>query len=344
MAQSSWPDPAASRVVTDLQYEQLVAAQYVDGVVGNPGEAPVVSADGSGMLVTVATGRLAQVRGHGWASGSPAFTLSVGSNTSGSTRIDLVVLGLSRTTWEVTAYVKAGTPGAGVAPALQTDTGSTGVYEIPLAEVTVLSGAASIAADKVKARQWWIRPDGVASSGAAARPPSPWPGARMWEAGTSYVWTGTAWERTSNPPTPVQVNQLHDLAGLTGSSGIGDDGHWHDFSSGTFPALTFAVPATGRVYLTVSGWLQQRLTTADTIWLSYRAVGGGLTAGMVDTELNRRGLSAQDGRTVSSKRILYTGLVPAATVTLTPVYWCSHASADPEITSIRLGNITMEPA
>src|SRR4051812_44253750 len=107
----------------------MVAPQYVDGLVGDPTDTALISADGSGLHVFVAASRYALVRGHGWTSGSPVITLAIGSNTSGSTRIDLVVLGLDRSTWAVTCYVKAGTAGSGAAPSLQTDTGDTGIFE-----------------------------------------------------------------------------------------------------------------------------------------------------------------------------------------------------------------------
>lgn len=345
MAQSSWPDPAASRVVTDLQYERLAAPQYVDGMIGDPTDAPLVSADGSAMQVSLAASRYAQVRGHGWASGATTDTLSIGANASGNTRIDLVVLGLDRSTWAATAYVKAGTPGASpVAPALQTDTGDTGIYEIPLAEVTVLNGAASIAADKVKTRHWYARPDGAASAGTDTRPPSPWLGMSLWESGTKYVWNGSIWERTSNPPTPVQTTQNVTLSGTTGASGIGGDSTWRDFALSVWGPLTFTVPPSGRVYITVSGWIENRLTVNSTIWLSYRASGGGMIAGTDGNAMDERALSTHSSRLVASKRTYFSGLTPGATVTLTPAYFSTTASSDPNVSSIRYGRLLMEPA
>jgi hypothetical protein len=338
LAQSSWPDPATSRAVTDTQYEQLVAAQYVDGLIGSPTDTPAVYADGTGREVTLRANRLAQLRGHGWSSGGSDTVLSIGANASGSSRTDLVVLGLSRTTWAVTAYVKPGTPGAG-APALQVDMGDTGIYEMPLAEVTVGVGVGVITADKVKARHWYARPDGVASAGVDTRPPSPTPGMKMFEDG-AYVWSGTAWERISNLPTPVQTFQASDLLG---SADITGDGAWHDVPDAAWPSLVFVVPASGRVRITVSGWAEHHLTTSSAIWVSYRASGGGMLPGTVTSEVNKRGLSTRGGRIVTSKTRLFTGLVPGASVSLIPIYQSSAPSSDANVTSIRQCYLTMEP-
>jgi hypothetical protein len=343
VAQSSWPSPTSSRTVTDLQYEQLVAPQYVDGLVGSPTDAALVSADGSGMHVFLAASRYGQVRGHAWTSGASTVTLTIGANSSGSTRTDLVVLGLDRSTWNATAYVKAGTPGSG-APALQTDTGDTGIFEIPLAEVTVLNGTSAISAGQVKTRHWYARPDGVASASTDTRPPSPTPGMRMWESGTAYVWNGSIWEKVSNPPTPVQSTQTTILSGLTGPSGIGDDSTWRGFSSAVWTPLTFVVPPTGRVYVTVSGWVENRATTSSSMWLSYFSTGGGMTSGLDPDVMDARAVSTRASRVVASNRKLYTGLTPGATVTLTPAYNSTTASSDANVSSIRYGNLIMEPA
>jgi hypothetical protein len=141
MAQSSWPDPAADRVVTDVQHELLAARFSDDGVYGNPLDPAVVTA-GVGLTVQIRADVVASVRGHGWTSGSTGDSLSVAANTSGATRIDRVVLRLSRSSWTVRAVVKQGTPGDGP-PTLVTGDGFT-TYEVLLANVTVLNGANSV--------------------------------------------------------------------------------------------------------------------------------------------------------------------------------------------------------
>ena len=151
MAEASWPSPnhgSPARAVTDAEYPHL-APWASDGVFQSVSD--VVYANSSGMEVHVRTGKYAIVQGHAWVSGSAEFALSITANSSGSTRVDTVVLRLDRSTWDVTAAVREGTPGAG-APALQRDAGDTGLWEIPLADVTVDNGAGSIAAGKVTSR------------------------------------------------------------------------------------------------------------------------------------------------------------------------------------------------
>ena len=343
MAQSSWPSPDSSRTVTDLQYERLVTPQYMDGLSGSPTDAALVTADGSGMHVFVAASRYGQVRGRGWTSGTSALTLTISSNTSGATRTDLVVLGLSRSTWDVTVYVKTGTPGSG-APSLQTDTGDTGTYEIPLAEVTVINGASAISSSQVKTRHWYARPDGVASAGADTRPPSPWPGMRLWENGSSYVWNGSIWEVTSGLPSPVTSTQSVDVTGAPQTPpGFEGTATWIDVNSACWTPVTFTVPQSGRVAITIGGWIENRQDTSSTIWLSYRGSGGGFTAGTSSSVMNPRGLSVRNGRLVASKRRLFTGLTPGATVTLIPVYFTGAYSGDSNVSAIRDGNLIVEP-
>jgi hypothetical protein len=67
--------------------------------------------------------------------------VSIGANSSGSTRIDVVVLRLNRSLNTLVLGVVAGTPGAG-APALTQVAG--GNWEFPIANITVANGAASI--------------------------------------------------------------------------------------------------------------------------------------------------------------------------------------------------------
>ena len=151
MSQGSWPSPnhgTPARAVTDAEYPHL-APWASDGVFQSASD--VVYGNSSGLEVHVRAGKYAIVQGHAWESGSSDFALTVAANSSGATRTDTVVLRLDRSTWNVTAEVRQGTPGAG-APTLQRDSGDTGLWEIPLADVTVDNGTAAIASGKVNAR------------------------------------------------------------------------------------------------------------------------------------------------------------------------------------------------
>lgn len=164
MASSSWPTVAGSRVVNDDQWELMCSALSPDGVVGSHTDTSVVYGDSTGRQVKIRSGKLAQVAGGGWHSGASDITKSIAANASGSTRTDLVVLRRSRTTWAVTEEIVQGTPGAGV-PALTRNAkgGGTGVWEIPLASVTVVNGAVTIASGDVTNMTWYIRGGGVST-------------------------------------------------------------------------------------------------------------------------------------------------------------------------------------
>ncbi|MEW2635930.1 hypothetical protein AB0903_30910 [Streptomyces sp. NPDC048389] len=193
MAQNSWPSPNHnSRNVSDAEYEKIASRFSDDGVDGSPADTAVCSA-GTGLQVTVRSGVYASVRGHTWYSGSVDDTLSIASNSSGSTRIDRIVVQLDRSTWDVRAVVVQGTPGAG-APALTRDAGSTGVWEIPLAQVTVIDSATSVT---VTREEQYVggrtRP-----CTSTTRPPHPRRGDQIYETNTGrwYGWTGGAWVLT----------------------------------------------------------------------------------------------------------------------------------------------------
>ncbi len=160
MAESSWPNPADGRSVDDVQYEKL-AAYYgaTGGVMGDFSSPQLIYGDSSGMQIKIAADRHALVRGHVWWSGSTIATKAIASNASGSTRTDLVVLRLDRTTWAVTLVVIAGTPGSG-APSPTQWTGTTSVWDLPLATVTVTSGAVTISAGNVNYVASHLRSDG----------------------------------------------------------------------------------------------------------------------------------------------------------------------------------------
>lgn len=203
MAQDSWPSPAHNaRAVTDTEYEKIAARFSGDGVYGDPGGTAVVVA-GTGLSVDVRSGIYASVRGHAWTSGTSTVNLPVTANSSGSTRVDRVVLRLDRSVWTVRAVVKPGTPGGG-APALTQNTGDTGVYEIPLATVTLVSGASTVTVARgelyVGVR---IRP-----CTSSSRNPNPVPGEMCFETNTGRVrvWTGDSWAGLFDDSGVIGVN------------------------------------------------------------------------------------------------------------------------------------------
>lgn len=80
-----------------------------------------------------------------------ALTLAIAANASGNPRIDTIILRKSFAAQTVRAFVLAGTPA--VTPAPPTLTQSAGVtWEIPIADIAVANGAASITAANITPR------------------------------------------------------------------------------------------------------------------------------------------------------------------------------------------------
>ncbi len=193
MAQDSWPSPAHNtRNVTDAEYEQLAAPHVDSGIIGTPDIAPVVTA-GTGLTVVIRANATAALRGHFWTSGTTGDTLAIAANTSGQTRVDRVVLRLDRSTWTVRAGISQGTPGA-VAPALVQDPGTTGIYEIPLAEVTLLDGASTVSVTRGEL----YRATGVRPQPSTRPNPHPSVGELHYQTDTRrlVVWNGSSWTVT----------------------------------------------------------------------------------------------------------------------------------------------------
>lgn len=208
MAESSWPSPSASRVVNDSQYERLAISYGPQAaLIGSPADTALIFADSTGMQVKVRADRYACVRGYEWYSGSSDFTKAIGANVSGSTRTDLIVLRLSRTTWNVTVEVVAGTPGAG-APAVTQNTGTTGTWELPLATVTVAPSASTISAGNVSFLGVYSGSDGggyvVGSTAALAYVPGKYDGMVVTVGRSKFLYNGTSWVLFASAPLFVR--------------------------------------------------------------------------------------------------------------------------------------------
>jgi hypothetical protein len=147
VAESSWPATSYnSGAVNMSEYEQIGRyAVHGDGLIGSPADTALVYADGAARQVMVRASRYATMWGHVWTSGPTELILSITANSSGSTRVDLVVLELARASGAITAKVVAGTPGAG-APSI---TSNSSIHQFALAQVTVTNGATVITAGNV---------------------------------------------------------------------------------------------------------------------------------------------------------------------------------------------------
>lgn len=231
MASNSYPRPGYnSGAVTDVEYEALAAQYANDGLVGLPTDPVMAYGDSSGRQVKVRASRKAIVRGRVYDSGGSDIILSIGANSSGSTRVDLVVLRLDRSTSAVTEAVVAGTPGAGP-PAVTQSTGTSGTYEIPLAQVTVVNGASTIAATDVTPLAWYVSPSGTVMCTSTTRPTGVPRRTGMTiqesDTGLRYTWDGTAWRlllddnagKGARDITRVGDNSIL-LSGITGETTV----------------------------------------------------------------------------------------------------------------------------
>jgi hypothetical protein len=225
MASTSTPS-GSPRVLDDNGYELVASAWGDDGILGALGDTAVVYADSSGRQVKIRSGKYGHVRGKIWAAGATDIVKTISANVSGQPRIDLVVLGLDRSTWAVTEYVKTGTAAATpAAPALQRDTAGagTGKWEIPIAQVAVAAGVSTINAGDVTPIQGMLTPGGLvfADTATLGRWPTLTPGTRATVVDQPYTYSTvngwrrsdwyTAWGQAAAPTSAT-------LAGTTGTA------------------------------------------------------------------------------------------------------------------------------
>jgi hypothetical protein len=144
--------------VTQDEHEQLTASGLGSGIIGHPDTTSQVAfADGTGTrAVFLRAERRVITRGFVWYSGASAITMNLSAN-AGATRIDRIVLRLDRSAETITETIITGTPGSGTPPTLVNAAGpGTGVWDFPLARVTVVNGATTIAAEDVVPEAWYV--------------------------------------------------------------------------------------------------------------------------------------------------------------------------------------------
>jgi hypothetical protein len=182
---------------------------------------------GSGLNTTLKTG-YALVRGHMYYNSAD---LTVAFTAGGaSARIDLLVLRLDPTANTIKAIVLPGALGAGVAPApTQTD---AGVYDLPIAEVTVAAGSSSITTANIKdVRQFMGHIFGDWTT--ANRPVSPrdgQPGYNLTTNAPEY-WNGSAWVNFS--PSSFTISQISDIGTASVANALKINGRQIFVQSGT---------------------------------------------------------------------------------------------------------------
>ena len=148
--------------------------------------------------------------------------------------------------------------------------------------------------------------------------------------GALYRWSTArdAWEKyPATPARPLQTRQI-------GAPPYSPVQTYVDFTVAAWPRLTFTVPPSGAVFVTIGGSVSNRATDASTAWLTWRATGG-LSEGHSVTN----GLSAQASRVIASRRVYRSGLTPGASVTLIPGWNVSSVGQD---TNIANGELSVE--
>ncbi|MFF1306812.1 hypothetical protein [Streptomyces sp. NPDC058307] len=116
-----------------------------------------------------------------------------------------------------------------------------------------------------------------------------------------------AWQAYPATPTrPMSTKQV-TAAPLTTT------GAFVDFTAAAWPRITFTVPPSGAVFVTVGGQVSNRSTSASTAWMTWRATGAYTEA---HGALN--GISAQASRVIASRRVYRDGLTPGGQITLIP--------------------------
>lgn len=189
MAQSAWP--FEDQNTTEVQYSDLFRRIQNSGVAGDPSTSDLRPfGDSSGMVVKVPAG-FAIVRGHAYFSNATE-TLTV-TAAAANPRIDIVVLELNPTANETVLKMVNGTPA--VSPVAPTLTQTTdGIFEMPLATVSVPANATTISAGNVVANRPFLGTQ-FGRWTSTTRPASPIVGTAGLNTTTGQpeFWNGTAW-------------------------------------------------------------------------------------------------------------------------------------------------------
>jgi hypothetical protein len=147
MTEYAWPfdnsPSVAGSVVSESNWSKMASLWAASGVVKDYANELQCFGDSSGLQVKVKTGK-AWLQGAYYESDAET-TIAIVANASGQTRVDRVVVRVNWTTNTCVQTVIEGTPGAG-APA---PTWTTTTWDLLLAQVTVVNGAALIAAGDV---------------------------------------------------------------------------------------------------------------------------------------------------------------------------------------------------
>ncbi|GGM27236.1 hypothetical protein GCM10011608_10000 [Micromonospora sonchi] len=281
MAQYAYPTTAYNnRAVTPREYEDLMHPMAPDGLIGTPDLSDLVYADSSLLGVKIRATRAALIRGYRWESGETELTQTVDANTtSGTTRRDLIVLRLTRNPWTVAIAVIKGTPAASPttpSPTYGTNT-ATGVWELPLAVVTVPFNTATVGAGQCVQIAWYVGEDGQMVSPTSSTLPPGNPGRRVYENSTGVirVHNGTAWRKYAidleTCPGTITADGT-TLANITSTTFV---------PGSPVVGRAFVAPPSGGIWVTVGGSIAQSVAGSNTRLSWEVRQGGTVGAGTV---------------------------------------------------------------
>ncbi|MFE9924258.1 tail fiber domain-containing protein [Streptomyces sp. NPDC005774] len=259
--------PFDGQPVSEGQYSRLFGELASHSGIADSESGPDfrVYGDSSGMQVKVNPG-FAIVRGHAVQS-TAVETIPIAAAGS-ATRYDRIVLRLDPTANSITIAVVQGASGGGVPALTQT---STGIYEFPLATVTVSVGSATISSGNVSPERVYLG-NTVGGWATSTRPANPrigrlglntstnqwefWDGARWRDLAPTIDWTtidgrpasftpaahNHAWsEVTGKPSTFAPSAHTHPWGDISGKpSTFNPSSHSHSWSSITGKPSTFA--------------------------------------------------------------------------------------------------------
>ncbi len=201
MAFTSFPFDGQTN--NEAEWRKMSRLWAIDGIdPDDPAGTLAISINGGGQIVVGA--------GSGWCDAAyvangAAVTLTPATNSSGSTRVDRVVLRYDGSANSVTAALVTGTPGSSPQPPALTRS-RTGVWEQHLARYTVATGGAT-ATLLVDERQYLVPGGGLRTSSAQRVLLTYLPaGVLVTETDTTRLWQRTAsgWQLDHDPGASAQ--------------------------------------------------------------------------------------------------------------------------------------------
>lgn len=280
MAETSFP-VAGGAGVTDAAYERLMGPITGSGRYNfNPTSAqfstPLVFADNSGRQVKAYANQSAILRGFRWESGTTPLVLALDANTSGNPRQDLIVLRLDRSNYTVRLGKTNGTPAAApAAPAAIQDTGTAGVWELPLATVRVTSsgttGQPSIQSSDVTAMDWWLTAPPIVTKTGQVPPVSHGQLVHYYDTGKTYraVGNGLVLFGESGAFTKITVGSgwTNDAIYCQRRNG------WTFFQCWVTSAAAARAPSTDMAICTLPAEFRPAANFLSPVWLTPEQVG-----------------------------------------------------------------------